>query len=180
MQRTPHFTCGGLYYPNRLIMESAVYHLRIDTPVGPLLISGTAQFINAVSFTEEPPVDFPQAPSLLLDCAQQLYEYFAGERKVFDLPLYQEGTAFQQSVWQQLLAIPFGQTISYHTLAHRIHNPRSIRAVGTTNGKNRLAIIVPCHRVIGSNGTLTGYAGGLWRKRWLLEHERMDLFTGLL
>lgn len=161
-------------------MEDGMYHLRIDTPVGPLLISGTTHFINAVSFTDEPVVDFPKAPALLLDCAQQLYEYFAGDRKVFELPISQDGTEFQQTVWQQLLAIPFGQTISYQQLARRIHNPKSIRAVGTTNGKNRLAIIVPCHRVIGSNGTLTGYAGGLWRKRWLLEHERTDLFTGLL
>lgn len=161
-------------------MEEGMHHLRIDSPVGPLLISGTGEFINAVSFTEEPAVDFPQPPALLLDCAQQLYEYFGGERKTFDLPIFQEGTGFQQSVWQQLLEIPFGHTISYQTLAKRIHNPKSIRAVGTTNGKNRLAIIVPCHRVIGSNGTLTGYAGGLWRKRWLLEHERTDLFTGLV
>ncbi|CAL1517501.1 methylated-DNA--[protein]-cysteine S-methyltransferase [Chitinophaga sp. MM2321] len=157
-----------------------VAHLRIDTPLGPLLISGTDEFIQAVSFTDEPATDFPLPPRLLLECAQQLHEYFSGERKVFEVPLYQPGTAFQQSVWQQLTAIPFGHTISYQQLAHRIHNPRSIRAVGTTNGKNCIAIIVPCHRVIGSNGTLTGYAGGLWRKRWLLEHERTDLFTGLL
>ena len=182
MQHTLPFICGGFYYPNNFFMqnESEIYHLRIDTPVGPVLISGTTQFINSVSFTDEPAVDFPQAPPLLLDCAQQLYEYFGGARKIFELPLSQEGTAFQQSVWQQLLAIPFGQTISYLQLARRINNPKSIRAVGTTNGKNQLAIIVPCHRVIGSNGTLTGYAGGIWRKRWLLEHERTDLFTGLV
>ncbi|PSL48266.1 methylated-DNA-[protein]-cysteine S-methyltransferase [Chitinophaga niastensis] len=161
-------------------MEEEVYHLRIDTPVGPLLISGTTQFINAVNFTDTPATDFPQAPPVLLNCAQQLYEYFGGDRKVFDIPIAQPGTEFQQSVWQQLLVIPFGQTISYQQLAHRIHNPKSIRAVGTTNGKNQIAIIVPCHRVIGSNGSLTGYAGGLWRKRWLLEHERTDLFTGLM
>lgn len=180
MQHMPHFIYGDLYYPNSFCMQEEIYHLRIDTPVGPLQISGTGRFINAVSFTDEPAADFPPAPALLLECARQLYEYFGGTRKVFELPLFQEGTGFQQSVWQQLLAIPFGQTISYQQLAHRINNPRSIRAVGTTNGKNRLAIIVPCHRVIGSDGTLTGYAGGLWRKRWLLEHERTDLFTGLI
>ncbi|MFY0255376.1 methylated-DNA--[protein]-cysteine S-methyltransferase [Chitinophaga sp. 30R24] len=157
-----------------------MHHLRIDTPVGPILISGTADFINEVAFTDQPPVDFPQAPSLLLNCAQQLYEYFSGDRKTFELPIAQEGTDFQQLVWQQLLSIPFGQTISYQQLARRIRNPKSIRAVGTTNGKNKLVIIVPCHRVIGSDGSLTGYAGGLWRKRWLLDHERTDLFTGLL
>ncbi|RFS20450.1 methylated-DNA--[protein]-cysteine S-methyltransferase [Chitinophaga silvatica] len=161
-------------------MEVGIYHLRIDSPVGAIQITGTHEFINAISFTEEPPENFPKPPTLLLDCAQQLYEYFSGTRKTFDLPLFQEGTDFQQQVWTQLLAIPFGQTISYQQLARRIKNPGSIRAVGTTNGKNRLAIVVPCHRVIGSNGTLTGYAGGLWRKRWLIEHERVDLFTGLL
>ncbi|NSL85243.1 methylated-DNA--[protein]-cysteine S-methyltransferase [Chitinophaga solisilvae] len=161
----------------------ALSHLHIDTPVGILLIGGTNTHIQEVLFEEEismPREQFPQPPRLLLDCAQQLHEYFAGERKTFELPLQQPGTDFQQSVWQQLLHIPFGHTISYLQLAYRIGNPKSIRAVGTTNGKNKLAIIVPCHRVIGSNGTLTGYAGGLWRKRWLLEHERTDLFTGLL
>ncbi|MCW3464452.1 methylated-DNA--[protein]-cysteine S-methyltransferase [Chitinophaga nivalis] len=157
-----------------------IYHLRIDTPVGPLQISGTATCIGEVTFTEDPPVDVAPPPALLLDCAQQLLEYFKGDRKVFDIPIAQPGTAFQQTVWQQLQTIPYGQTISYQQLAHRIHNPRSIRAVGTTNGKNRLAIIIPCHRVIGSDGTLIGYGGGLWRKRWLLAHERTDLFTGLL
>ncbi|WP_343744179.1 methylated-DNA--[protein]-cysteine S-methyltransferase [Chitinophaga sp.] len=159
-------------------MEPALSHLRIDTPVGPLLISGTNEYIQAVNFTEEPATAFPQPPHLLLECAQQLHEYFAGERKIFDLPIQQPGTDFQQTVWEQLTRIPFGQTISYLQLAHRIGNPKSIRAVGTTNGKNQLAIIVPCHRVIGANGTLVGYAGGLWRKRWLLDHERPDLFSG--
>jgi len=161
-------------------MEEEIYHLRIDSPVGALKITGTSSFINAVSFTDEAPEDFPQPPVLLLDCAQQLYEYFSGIRKTFELPLYQEGTDFQQQVWKQLQEIPFGQTISYQQLAKRVNNPKSVRAVGNTNGKNRLAIIVPCHRVIGSNGTLTGYAGGIWRKRWLIEHERADLFTGLM
>ncbi|QJB32593.1 methylated-DNA--[protein]-cysteine S-methyltransferase [Chitinophaga oryzae] len=155
-------------------------HLRIDTPVGPLLISGTDEYIQAVNFTEEPETAFPPPPQLLLQCAQQLQEYFAGDRKVFELPIRQPGTDFQQTVWEQLTRIPFGQTISYLQLAHRIGNPKSIRAVGTTNGKNQLAIIVPCHRVIGANGMLVGYAGGLWRKRWLLEHERLDLFSGLV
>ncbi|WP_246496767.1 methylated-DNA--[protein]-cysteine S-methyltransferase [Chitinophaga varians] len=161
-------------------MEAALSHLRIDTPVGPLLISGTDTYIQAVNFTEEAATAFPQPPHLLLECAQQLHEYFAGDRKVFELPIQQPGTDFQQTVWEQLTRIPFGQTISYLQLAHRIGNPKSIRAVGTTNGKNQLAIIVPCHRVIGANGMLVGYAGGLWRKRWLLEHERLDLFSGLM
>lgn len=174
------FIYGDHYYPGSIFMEEGLYHLRIDSPVGPIQISGTDKIINAVLFTEDQPVDFPQPPRLLLDCAQQLFEYFSGERKIFDLPIAQEGTEFQQLVWQQLLYIPFGHTISYQQLARRIHNPKSIRAVGTTNGKNKLVIIVPCHRVIGADGTMVGYGGGLWRKRWLLEHERTDLFTGLM
>lgn len=162
------------------MFDMELAHLRIDTPVGPLLISGTDEYIQAVNFTGEPEAGFPRPPQLLLECAQQLHEYFAGDRKVFELPIRQPGTDFQQTVWEQLTRIPFGQTISYLQLAHRIGNPKSIRAVGTTNGKNQLAIIVPCHRVIGANGMLVGYAGGLWRKRWLLEHERLDLFSGLM
>ena len=155
------------------------YHLRIDTPVGPLVITGTQTHINSVSFTDEAEEVFLEAPPLLLECAQQLHEYFAGERRKFELPLSQPGTDFQQSVWEQLLHIPFGQTITYMQQAKRMNNLKSIRAVASTNGKNALAIIVPCHRVVGANGVLTGYAGGLWRKRWLLDHERGDLFTGL-
>lgn len=108
---------------------------------------------------------------LLQKCVAQLNEYFAGERIIFDLPLQQKGSAFQQTVWNQLLKISYGKTISYMELAKRTGDVKAIRAVGTTNGKNQLAIIVPCHRVIGSNGSLTGYAGELWRKQWLLEHE---------
>ncbi|NIG54849.1 methylated-DNA--[protein]-cysteine S-methyltransferase [Chitinophaga sp. Cy-1792] len=155
------------------------YHLRIDSPVGPVLITGTATHINAVTFTDSPEESFPQAPPLLLECAQQLFEYFAGDRREFDVPIQQEGTVFQQNVWGHLVHIPYGHTVTYMQLARRMNNVKGIRAVGTSNGKNALAIIVPCHRVIGSGGALTGYAGGLWRKRWLLDHERGDLFTGL-
>ncbi|SHL12223.1 methylated-DNA-[protein]-cysteine S-methyltransferase [Chitinophaga jiangningensis] len=156
-----------------------LYHLRIDTPVGALLISGTTAYITSVHFTDDPEEDFHEAPPLLLECAQQLFEYFAGDRREFDLPISQHGSTFQHTVWNQLVKIPYGHTITYLQLAKRINNVKSIRAVGTTNGKNALAIIVPCHRVVGANGVLTGYAGGLWRKRWLLDHERGDLFTGL-
>ena len=108
---------------------------------------------------------------LLHKCRQQLSEYFEGTRRKFDLPLQQNGTAFQQKIWLALTQIPFGQTISYMELSKRTGDTKAIRAVGTTNGKNQLSIVVPCHRVIGINGTLTGYSGGLWRKQWLLEHE---------
>ena len=102
---------------------------------------------------------------------QQLQEYFDGKRTDFDLPLQQEGSAFQQSVWAVLNDIPYGRTVSYLELSKRIGNAKAIRAVGITNGKNAISIIVPCHRVIGSNGSLTGYGGDLWRKQWLPEQE---------
>ncbi|UYQ94386.1 methylated-DNA--[protein]-cysteine S-methyltransferase [Chitinophaga horti] len=145
--------------------------LYIDTPLGPLEIKGNGQFISGVNFREQAGVSSEDVPPLLRECARQLREYFAGERLDFDLPLSQKGTDFQLGVWQKLCDIPYANTISYQQLANRINNPKSIRAVGTTNGRNQISIIVPCHRVIGSNGTLTGYAGGLWRKKWLLEHE---------
>jgi AraC family transcriptional regulator of adaptative response/methylated-DNA-[protein]-cysteine methyltransferase len=102
---------------------------------------------------------------------QQLNEYFAGKRKVFDLPLVVQGTDFQQVVWRTLLTIPYGKTISYHAQALQMGKPKSVRAVANANGTNRISIVIPCHRVIGSNGTLTGYGGGLWRKEWLLKLE---------
>ncbi len=108
---------------------------------------------------------------LLSQCSQQLNEYFSGQRRDFELPLQQTGTPFQQKVWELLSQIPFGKTISYNTLSKQYGDVNAIRAVASANGKNNLAIIVPCHRVIGSDQSLTGYAGGLWRKRWLLEHE---------
>ena len=108
---------------------------------------------------------------LLRRCAEQLEEYFDGRRRQFDLPLHQEGTVFQMKVWDLLYQIPYGKTISYNHLAKQYGDLKAIRAVAAANGKNNLSIIVPCHRVIGSNRSLTGYAGGLWRKKWLLDHE---------
>ncbi len=108
----------------------------------------------------------------IIKCVMQLTEYFEGTRLVFDLKFDQPGTEFRQNVWKELLNIPFGKTISYLELSKRIGNVKSIRAVGTSNGANMISIIVPCHRVIGANGNLTGYAGDLWRKKWLLEHEQ--------
>ncbi|HEY6083038.1 MAG TPA: methylated-DNA--[protein]-cysteine S-methyltransferase, partial [Chitinophagaceae bacterium] len=111
-------------------------------------------------------------PPVLKECIQQLDDYFSGSRTVFELDMEQQGTSFQQKVWAELMNIPFGKTISYIELARRIGNEKSIRAVGTANGSNNICIMVPCHRVIGSNGKLVGYGGGLWRKQWLLEHEQ--------
>lgn len=143
----------------------------MDTPVGKLLIKGNEETISAVLFVDEAGVSDPHPSQVLLNCVRQMQEYFDGSRMEFELPVSQQGTDFQQTVWLQLCEIPYAATISYQQLANRIGNPKSIRAVGTTNGRNQISIIVPCHRVIGSNGSLTGYAGGLWRKRWLLDHE---------
>ena len=146
-----------------------------QSPVGLIFINFSNGFLNEVIFVSE-------GNSLKYasdngdtdeekECSKQLDEYFAGDRQIFDLPLMQSGTTFQQIVWEELMNIPFGKTISYLELSKRVKNVKAIRAVGTANGRNNLPIIVPCHRVIGSDGTLTGYSGGLKIKQWLLEHE---------
>lgn len=149
-----------------------------SSPVGILNIDASEYALRAVLFekgTKPEPQWVPQQirhqNKIIEACCSQLDEYFSGTNKTFDLPLTQEGTAFQQKVWNELLKIQYGKTISYLELSKRIGDVKAIRAVGTTNGKNQIAIIVPCHRVIGSNGELTGYAGELWRKKWLLDHE---------
>lgn len=127
--------------------------------------------IHQVGFSDEiTPAGIHPSP-LTQDCKAQLIEYFEGKRTSFDLPLTQEGTAFQQSVWNALQDIPFGETISYLRLASKMGDEKMIRAVANANGKNELAIVVPCHRIIGSDGSLTGYAWGLKRKQWLLDFE---------
>lgn len=147
------------------------------SPIGIIRIAGTDRFISEVHFMREEEIALSDMkPSLVLpevirDCVDQLIEYFQGKRKNFTVPVYQDGTDFQQIVWNELLGIPYGRTISYQTLSKKIGDVKAIRAVGTTNGKNKIGVIVPCHRVIGINGDLTGYAGGLWRKKWLLDHE---------
>lgn len=110
-------------------------------------------------------------PALLIQCIEQLIQYFNGQKRIFELPLSQPGTSFQQEVWNELMTIPYARTISYIQLAIKTGDPKATRAVASANGKNHIAIIVPCHRVIGSNRELVGYGGGLWRKKWLLEHE---------
>ena len=151
-----------------------VYTTTYHSPVGPLRISGTAHFISEVAFENrelQPAGSCEPLPPLVVQCVEQLIEYFNNGRRQFDLPLVQPGTAFQQEVWNELVLIPFGKTISYIELARRTGDPKSTRAVATANGKNNIAIIVPCHRVIGANGQLLGYGGGLARKKWLLDHE---------
>lgn len=141
------------------------------TPLGKVQITADDEFVTSVTI-EPKVIHEPTGDKALLQLTiKQLDEYFAGERIDFDLPLQQVGTPFQQEVWQKLLRISYGKTMSYAQLSKEMKNPLAIRAIAAANGKNKLWIIVPCHRVIGSDGSLTGYAGGLWRKQWLLEHE---------
>lgn len=142
----------------------------LDTPVGPLWVAvDDAGAVTAVQFGEPAALADPSAASEA--AADQLREYFAGDRTDFSLPLAASGTPFQQRVWTALREIPYGTTWSYGQLAARIGQPSASRAVGLANGRNPIAIVVPCHRVIGASGALTGYAGGVGRKRWLLDHE---------
>jgi methylated-DNA-[protein]-cysteine S-methyltransferase len=156
-----------------------IYTTFYTSPLGLLKLAATTDFVCGLSFVEEKMANEAEKetenvsflPPFLQICTQQLDEYFAHIRKEFTLPLFPQGTDFQQTVWQELQKIPFGTTISYMMLAKRLGNEKVIRAAGTANGKNPIAIIIPCHRVIGADGSLTGYAGGLHRKKWLLEHE---------
>jgi methylated-DNA-[protein]-cysteine S-methyltransferase len=143
----------------------------ITSPLGAIAITASLTGISDIRFINELPAS--ATPSALTElAAQQLVAYFAGTLSQFDLPLDANGTAFQQQVWQALCSIPFGATCSYAAIAHAIDNVKAVRAVGAANSRNPIAIVVPCHRVIGANGTLTGYAGGLDKKAWLLQHEQ--------
>jgi len=141
----------------------------IESPIGKITILADDDFVYAVTFAEKD-IDGLLENDLTKNVVKQLKDYFKGDLKDFNFSMKQKGTEFQQEVWQNLLAIPYGETTSYSKFA--AHNPLAIRAIAAANGKNNIAIVVPCHRVIGSNGKLVGYAGGLWRKKWLLQHER--------
>lgn len=147
-----------------------------NSPVGLLKISASSLCIREVLFcTDESKstsyASTNQVITVLQQCIYELQEYFDGNRCSFNVPVYQEGTLFQQRVWNELIKIPYGLTINYLELSKRIGDVKAIRAAASTNGRNRIAIIIPCHRVIGSNRKLVGYAGGLPNKRWLLQHE---------
>jgi methylated-DNA-[protein]-cysteine S-methyltransferase len=154
-----------------------LHYDHIDTPIGPLLLVGDGEGLVYIGLpragtAQTAPDNAKPGKSKLHAAARELDEYFAGTRQTFDVPLHPSGTPFQLEVWGALLAIPYGQTVSYADIARRIRRPRAVRAVGAANGANPLSIIVPCHRVIGSHGDLVGYGGGLPAKRWLLAHER--------
>ncbi len=148
----------------------------LQTPLGVTYIEGDADGIREVSILDDSlGLLTDTIPPELRQAHQQLSEYFRGTRNTFDLQLNPQGTDFQKRVWEKLLKIPFGRTISYLELARRLGDEKSIRAAAAANGKNPIWLIVPCHRVIGSDGSLTGYAGGLWRKKWLIEYEKGGL-----
>jgi O-6-methylguanine DNA methyltransferase len=150
------------------------YFDTIKTPLGKMMIKSSRTGLILVNFISENEVINPldlKSNKIIRDAKRQLKEYFKGKRSVFDLPMDIIGTEFQMSVWHEISKIPFGKTTTYSKLAWLMGNNKFARAVGTTTGKNPLWIIIPCHRVVGKNGALIGYAGGLWRKQWLLEHE---------
>jgi methylated-DNA-[protein]-cysteine S-methyltransferase len=146
------------------------YQSSLSSPLGFLIIRSDGRSITGIAFSENE-VDVQNTCEVIEKCKKQLDHYFSGETIAFDLPLHPKGTEFQQKVWAELLKIPYGETITYMELAVRLGDPKAVRAVGTANGRNPLAIVIPCHRVIGAGNKLTGYAGGIWRKKILLELE---------
>lgn len=150
-------------------MDSIYY----QSPIGWMQITGNEAGITGLDFIQEPEDKEEEAvPQLLKWCRQELHEYFEGKRFQFTIPLQVGGTAFQQDVWKALIEIPYGKTASYKDIAAGVQRPKAVRAVGSANHNNKIAIIIPCHRVVGTNGKLVGYAGGLDKKQWLLEHEQ--------
>ncbi|WP_413377264.1 methylated-DNA--[protein]-cysteine S-methyltransferase [Alkalihalobacillus sp. 1P02AB] len=152
-----------------------LHKLDYESPIGVIEIVGTGEAVYSILFSERDKVEHisqDEVPEVLTNCYEQLDEYFKGLRQEFTFPYLLEGTNFQKGVWKALTKIPYAQTGSYKDIALSIGNEKAIRAVGSANGRNKLSIVIPCHRIIGSNGSLTGYAGGLWRKEWLLKHEK--------
>lgn len=145
--------------------------IRLKTPLGICEISGDEDGISEIKILDEEREPDDAIPELFIPAVNQINAYFKGELQDFSLKLNPKGTPFQKTVWQTLLEIPFGATNSYMDVSKKLGAVKAIRAVAAANGKNPLWIVIPCHRVIGSDGSLTGYAGGLWRKKWLLEHE---------
>lgn len=146
-----------------------------QSPIGMVEIVGSNEHIYSILFIQKEQQEYKldhNTSEVVKLCYQQIDEYFQGKRQTFTFPIKMEGTPFQTKVWNALTTISYGETGSYKHIAQFIDNSRAIRAVGSANGKNKLSIVLPCHRIIGANGTLTGYAGGLWRKEWLLLHEQ--------
>ena len=181
----PRYTCGivwdrvdeGFFAIHEVMTMQSCYYSELDSPVGMLLLRGTGEALTGMYMQKQryrPPLpdNYIRDDKLFRAAREQMTAYFSGELQSFDLPLAPEGTPFQKIVWRGLLDIPFGATESYGSLAKRIGHDGAARAVGLANGHNPIGIIIPCHRVIGADGSLTGYGGGIERKQWLLEHER--------
>jgi methylated-DNA-[protein]-cysteine S-methyltransferase len=165
------------------MMDSRIFYTTLDSPVGALFLTSNGEAITELFMEKhkggpKPIGDWRRDDGLFREAADQLGSYFAGELTEFDLPLATAGAPFQQRVWTELRKIPYGSTISYGELARQVGNPKASRAVGAANGSNPISIIIPCHRVIGSNGKLTGYGGGIERKKFLLEFEAETLAKG--
>jgi methylated-DNA-[protein]-cysteine S-methyltransferase len=143
-----------------------------NSPIGLIEITGTEDLITSLYFVDDELNPHPKSNSYLENCTTQLDEYFNGKRKDFNLKMEPDGSEFQKKVWNELRNIRYGETKSYLQVSKILGDVLAIRAVANANGQNRISIIIPCHRVIGSNGSLTGYAGGIWRKKWLLQHEK--------
>ena len=163
-------------------MDNKLIKGYIETPLGTIRVSGSQEAVRSIHFMDEKVADPANPAGEVQKCLEQLDEYFQNMRREFTVKIAFEGTTFQKQVWEYLTKIPFGNHRSYMDIAKYLGDVKKIRAVGTANGANPLAIVVPCHRVIGSDGSLVGYAGGVWRKKWLLEHEnpefgrQLDLF----
>jgi len=157
--------------------EEIVYH---KTPIGIARIIGSEKGLKSVSILDDKIEPTKEIPNILKNCVDQLDEYFQKKRTIFNLKLDLDGTHFQNEVWKELCEIPYAKTVSYREQSIKMGHEKAIRAIASANGKNPIWLIIPCHRVIGSDGSLTGYAGGIWRKKWLLEHEnptnQMSLF----
>lgn len=144
----------------------------MQSPIGVIEIVGNSEGVSSILFKDDVSLAISETiPKELNDVVTQLQEYFEGKRSTFNMKISPKGTDFQKRVWNELLNIPFGKTLNYQQIANKLGDPKVIRAAASANGKNPISIIIPCHRVIGSDGSLTGYAGGLHRKKWLLEHE---------
>lgn len=158
----------------------ANYFKTMDSPIGVLMLSSDEWQLKSISFDAEYLENESYTPDILIAAQKQLEEYFSGSRQIFDLSINPEGTEFQYRVWTQVSAVSYGATKSYIEIAREVKSQDSSRAVGMANGKNPLPIIIPCHRIIGHNGKLTGYAGGLERKKWLLLHEQQYALSNRL
>jgi methylated-DNA-[protein]-cysteine S-methyltransferase len=158
-----------------------LYRDSIETPLGQLHILATEHGVSHIRFSEQAlQAEVIHANEVIEHCIQELREYFNGTRTEFSIPLAPSGTKFEISVWNNLMHVPYASTCSYLDIANHIKNPKAVRAVGKANGANPIAILIPCHRVVGVDGSLVGYSGELWRKRWLLDHEARVAGTILL